>query len=64
MNEKANNPIMPALKKLKKGESISFDLNKISVVRSTCSLLSLQNDDLKFKTKSDRETRAVTVERL
>lgn len=56
-------PIMATLRKLEKGKTASFSLDRVMSVRSVCSLLSLQNG-LKFKTKSDRETRTVTVEKL
>lgn len=56
-------PIMATLRKLEKGKTTSFSLDRVMSVRSVCSLLSLQNG-LKFKTKSDRETRTVTVEKL
>jgi hypothetical protein len=64
MEEKSmNKPIMQTLKELEKGKTASFSLDRVLSVRSVCSLLSLQNG-LKFKTKSDRETRTVTVEKL
>lgn len=64
MTEKVmNEPIMPTLKNLQKGEAASFDLDRLASVRSICALLSLQNG-MKFKTKSDRDSRTVTVERL
>lgn len=65
MEEKSmNKPIMKILKELEKGETASFSLDRVLSVRSVCSLLSLQNEDLKFKTKSDREAKTVTVEKL
>lgn len=64
MGEKSTNePIMTTLKGMKRGETVSFSLDRVLSVRSACSMLSLQND-LKFKTKSDRDTKTVTVERI
>lgn len=63
MAKKTKEPIMQTLKGLRKGEVASFSLDRVLSVRSSCSLLSLQ-DKLKFRTKTDRETRTVVVERL
>lgn len=64
MREKSSSePIMPALKRLKKGETISFSLDRVLSVRAVCSALSLQSN-LKFKTNTNRENRIITVERL
>lgn len=64
MREKSSSePIMPTLKRLKKGETISFSLDRVLSVRAVCSSLSLQSN-LKFKTNTNRENRIITVERL
>lgn len=64
MDKKSSNePIMPALKKLEKGESVSFSLDRMLSVRAVCSALSLQSG-LKFKTNTNRETQTINVERI
>lgn len=64
MEEKTMNaPIMAVLRKLEKGKTASFGLDRVMSVRASCNILSLQNG-LRFKTKTDRETRTITVEKL
>lgn len=59
----SNDPIMPILKRLEKGESVSFSLDRVLSVRAVCSSLSLQSG-LKFKTNTNREAQTVNVERI
>lgn len=64
MGEKSNKElIMPTLKRLEKGESVSFSLDRVLSVRAVCSSLSLQSG-LKFKTNTNREAQTINVERI
>ena len=56
-------PIMATLRKLEIGKTASFSLDRVMSVRASCNILSLQSG-LRFKTKTDRETRTITVEKL
>ena len=56
-------PIMAKLRKLEKGKTASFSLDRVMSVRASCNVLSLQSG-LRFKTKTDREARTITVEKL
>lgn len=71
MTESITNRITPnptesmssVVRSLQVGEYVVYPLSRLATVRSTCSLVTLSQDK-KFRTKSNKETRTVSVLRL
>ena len=56
-------PISPTLKEANIGEVISFPLSRLSVVKSTCTILATETGR-KFKTAINRDEKVIKVMRL
>lgn len=56
-------PVMTILRTLKPGQSTTYSIKRLGVVKSTASTLSAQFD-IRFTTKIDRKSKTITVTRL
>ena len=56
-------PVMTILRTLRPGQSTTYSIKRLGVVKSTASTLSAQYD-IRFTTKIDRKSKTITVTRL
>ena len=71
MNKKTNSyqqkkkqrPVMAVLKKLQPNQTATYPIRRLTVVKSTASMLGTQFD-VRFTTKVNRDSQTITVTRL
>lgn len=63
MEKVIDKPVLPTLRELKVGESVSYPLNRTSYVRSVCVSYGLEWGK-KFSTRINREDSAIVVTRV
>jgi len=56
-------PVMTILRTLRPGQSATYSIKRLGVVKSTASTLSAQYD-IRFTTKINRSSKTITVTRL
>ena len=56
-------PVMTILRTLRPGQSTTYSIKRLGVVKSTASTLSAQYD-IRFTTKINRSSKTITVTRL